>query len=320
MSRLAGWWFAPAPPERLAALRIAIGAFAVIWMAARLPEVLAVARLPASALAPVGVIRVLGAPLPGPLAAAIAVATVAVLVAFTLGWRYRVTAPLAALGLLWTLSYRSSWGMVFHTDNLLVLHVIGLACAPAADAWAVDAVVLALRPRIGLARGADRRGVPAAGYGWAIKLLAAITCATYVLAGIAKLRLAGFAWIDGAQLRNQIAIDNVRKALLGGTVAPLARRLVGHPDGLGALAVLALGIELGAPLALLGGRIARLWAASAWVFHAGVVLAMNVWFPYPLAGVAFLPFSDAERLVRYARIDRLARWWRARGMRGAPHR
>jgi hypothetical protein len=208
--------------------------------------------------------------------------------------------------------------MVFHTDNLLVLHVIGLACAPAADAWAVD--VLALRPRICLAGGADRRGVPTAGYGWAIKLLAALTCATYLLAGIAKLRLAGFAWIDGAQLRNQIAIDNVRKALLGGTVAPLARRLVGHPDSLGALAVLALGIELGAPLALLGGRIARIWAGSAWAFHVGVVLAMNVWFPYPLAGIAFLPLIDADRRVGRAGIDRLARWWRARGMRGAPRR
>jgi hypothetical protein len=123
---------------------------------------------------------------------AIAAVSVACLVAFTLGWRFRISAPLAALGLLWSLSYRNAWGMVFHTDNLLVLHVIALACAPAADAWAIG--VRAPRP------------VPPAGYGWAIKLLAALTVATYVLAGIAKLRLGGLAWAGGEQLRNQIAI------------------------------------------------------------------------------------------------------------------
>jgi len=299
MSRLARWWFAPAPPERLAALRIAIGGFAVLWMIARLPEVVSVARLPAAVFAPVGVIRVLGAPLPVIAVAAIAVATVGLLVAFTAGLGYRVTAPLAAIGLLWTLAYRSSWGMVFHTDNLLVLHVIALALAPAADAWTIR-------------RGAPARAAPAAGYGWAIKLLAAITCAAYLLAGIAKLRLAGLSWLDGGQLRNQIAVDNLRKALLGGTVAPLARFLVSHPDGLAVCSLLTMGIELGAPLALLGGRFARIWAWGAWWFHAGVVLAMNVWFPYPLAGVAFLPLIEAEHLVGWP-----ARWWRSRGMRAA---
>jgi uncharacterized membrane protein YphA (DoxX/SURF4 family) len=213
--------------------------------------------------------------------------------------------------------------MVFHTDNLLVLHVIGLACAPAADAWAVD-FHRGLRPGLpGFPERSDRRGAPTAGYGWAIKLLAAITCASYLLAGIAKLRLAGFAWIDGAQLRNQIAIDHLRKALLGATVAPLARQLVAHPDGLRALAVFALGIELGAPIALLGGRIARIWAWGAWGFHVGVVLAMNVWFPYPLAGVAFFPLIDAERLVARAGAvgrERWTRWRRSPGIPGPPRR
>jgi hypothetical protein len=300
VSRLARWWFAPAPPERLAALRIAIGGFAVIWVAARLPEVLSVARLPASEFAPVGVVRALGAPLPALAVAAIAVATVGLLIAFTAGLGYRVTAPLAALGLLWTMSYRSAWGMVFHTDNLLVLHVIALAAAPAADAWT-------------LGRGGRPPDLHAraAGYGWAIKLLAAITCAAYLLAGIAKLRITGPAWIEGAQLRNQIATDNLRKALLGGSVAPLARLLAAHPEGLVGFSILTLGLELGAPLALLGGRIARLWAWGAWGFHVGVVLAMNVWFPYPLLGLAFLPLVDAERLVAWP-----VRWWRSRGMRG----
>ena len=95
---------------------------------------------------------------------------------------------------MWTLTYRIAWGQVFHTENLLVLHVIALACAPAADAWT-----------LGTRRAGDPRD-----YGWAIKLLAVLTAATYVIAGIAKLRRAGMTWLDGEQLRNQIAVDNAR--------------------------------------------------------------------------------------------------------------
>jgi hypothetical protein len=294
-ARLGRWWFAPAPAERLAALRIAVGGFATVWLCARLPELAAMARSPASQLAAVGVVRVLRAPLPPGAVSAIAGATIALLAAFTLGVAYRITAPLAALGALWTLSYRSSWGMVFHTEDLLVLHLVALALAPAADAWAVGA------PRA--------RGDRGAGHGWAIRLLAALTCATYLLAGIAKLRLAGVHWLDGAQLGHQIAIDNLRKALLGAATAPLAAPLVAHPAALGILSIAALATELGAPLALLGGRAARGWVAAAWAFHAGVVLAMNVWFPYPLCGVAFLPLLAAERVVGAP-----VRWWRSRAI------
>ena len=76
------------------------------------------------------------------------------------------------------------------------------------------------------------------------------------------------------------------------------------------LSVGTLGLEVGAPLALLGGRIARMWAWGAWGFHIGVVLAMNVWFPYPLAWIAFLPLVEAEHVVGGP-----ARWWRSRGNR-----
>jgi hypothetical protein len=165
----------------------------------------------------------------------------------------------------------------------MVLHALALACAPAADAWSLD------RRRRGPA------APPAAGYGWAIRLAAALTAATYVLAGIAKLRIAGPAWIDGELLRNQIAIDNLRKALLGDWIAPLAIPLLDHPSGLTIFCALTLAIELGAFALLAGGRVARLWIAGAWGFHLGVVLLMNIWFPYPLLGLAFLPALRPER-------------------------
>ena len=279
------WWFADAPAERLAALRIAIGSYALVWLVARAPELVARGKLGVAHFAPTGIARLLDAPLPPAAVIAIALATLALLVAFTLGIAYRYTAPLAAVALLWTLTYRNAWGLPFHTENLLVLHVLALACAPAADAWALD------RPR------APARD----GYGWPIKLMAALTVATYLLAGIAKLRLAGLDWLDGETLRNQIAVDNLRKALLGAPIAVFATPLLDAPASFTIVSGLTLVLELGAPVALLGRRIAIAWALGAWAFHVGVVLVMNIWFPYPLFGFAYLPLFAVERVWPWLR-------------------
>ncbi|HEV7554562.1 MAG TPA: hypothetical protein VGO00_03845, partial [Kofleriaceae bacterium] len=109
--------------ERLATLRILIGGYALVYVVLGICELASVSSLPASRFAPVGIVRVLDHPLPVWLVTAIAVVTVVLLVGFVAGIAYRIVAPLAALGLMWTLAYRSSWGMIFHTDDLLVLHV-----------------------------------------------------------------------------------------------------------------------------------------------------------------------------------------------------
>lgn len=257
--------------ERLVALRILIGAYAVVYTAVRLPELWAIAHYPAAQFEGTGLARFV---LPPAAVLAIAGATLALLGAFVAGWRYRVTAPLAALGLAFVFSYRSAWGQIFHTENLLVLHVVALALAPAADR--------------------DDRGGE---YGSWVRVLAALTVLTYVMAGIAKLRLAGAGWLDGEQLRNQIAIDNLRKALLGAGTAPLAMPLLEHPAWLSPISVATLIVELAAPVALLGRRLAVVWVTLAWAFHAGVLLLMWIVFPYPILGFAFLPLLPAEKLL-----------------------
>ena len=73
-----------------------------------------------------------------------------------------------------------------------------------------------------------------------------------MLAGIAKLRIGGFDWLSGEQLRNQIAFDNLRKLMFGDTPAPLATTFLDHPGALTALCYLTMVIELGAPIALVG--------------------------------------------------------------------
>jgi hypothetical protein len=286
MRRLGDWWFDSAPAERLAALRILIGLYALAWTAGRLGELAGVASYGATHFHPYGVVRILDAPLPVGAVVAIAVVTCVLLAAFVLGIAYRIVAPLAAVALLWTITYRNCWGMPFHTENLMVLHVIALSFAPAADTWAVFA---------------SKRAPATAGYGWPIKLLAALTAATYLLAGIAKLRIAGIAWVDGELLRNQIAIDNLRKAVLGDGIAPFAHLVLDHPAAMVPFSAMTLVLELGAPLVFLHRRVGQVWAIVAWGFHLGVVLLMNIWFLYPLAFVAFLPLFQAEKVVFAAR-------------------
>ena len=283
---LAAWWFAPAPAERLAALRILIGGYAFLYLWVRFGEFLSVSRLPVAQWKGIGVTSWTGH-VPGEVVIVLVVATMIALGAFVLGVGYRFVAPIAAVLLLFVTTYRNSWGMVFHTENLLVLHVAALALSPAADAWSIDRW-----------RGWTRAST--AGYGWAIKLLVALTAATYMLAGIAKLRIAGLGWIDGELLRNQIAIDNLRKALLGDAVAPLATQFLEHPRLFTAFSALTVALELGAPIALVGGWFARLWALAVWGFHLGVVLLMNIWFLYPLVFVAFLPVFHCERPIAWA--------------------
>ena len=276
------WWFAPAPAERLAALRIAIGAYALVYVLVRAPELIAVAQLHRGTFQAIGVTRLLSSPLAPWLAISMVAATIVLLALFMLGVAYRFVAPACALALLWTLTYRNAWGQPFHTENLVVLHVIALAFAPAADVWTL---------------GTSRTGDPT-DYGWAIKLLAALTAATYLIAGVAKLRLAGVAWLDGEQLRNQIAVDNARMVLFGAMPSRLALPLLGHPGWFTGFSIATLVVELGAPIALFGGRIGRVWALTAWLFHIGVLALMNIVFPYPLLGVAFLPLLQPEVMIR----------------------
>lgn len=300
---LPAWWFAPAPAERLAAVRILVGGFALGYLAAQLPLLLGYAHHPARDFSPIGVTRVLDAPVPPIVHMTLVVVCLCLAMLFVAGRFYRVVAPLFALTLLWVLTYRNSWAMPFHTENLLVLHVIVLAACPAAAAtWAWDAR--------GPAPAPDPR------FGWPLRLMATLTCATYVLAGVAKLRMAGFDWAAGEYLRDQIAVDNLRKVLLGSPPSPVAAPLLDQAWLFSGLAVLTLLIELGAPVALLGGRVALVWSLAAWSFHAGVLVLMFIVFPYPLAGVAFAPLLRAERPIAW--LLRTLRARRARARTGAP--
>ena len=66
-------------------------------------------------------------------------------------------------------------------------------------------------------------------------------------------------------------------------------------------------VELGAPFALLGRRVALVWTLAVIAFHLGVFGLMAILFPFPLSGVAFAPFFAPERLIEWVRARRLRR-------------
>ncbi len=287
MRSLDEFWFPAIPGVRLAVLRVLICAFALVWLVGFAPMLLTALWFPAERFDPVGVVALLDAPLPPLLGVGIWLSTVIVGVAALLGWRFRVVGPVFALGLLWVTSYRNSWGMIFHSENLLVMHALVLALLPASDAWSLDARRdLALRAR---GRAAHPR------YGWGPRLMVAVTTLAYLLAGLAKLRNAGLAWLDGEVLLSHVAWDNLRKIELGDLHSPIGAVLSAYPAVFVPLAWMSVVLELGAPIALFGPRLGRAWAVGMWAFHFGVLVIMAIAFMYPLSGVAFAPHFEVER-------------------------
>lgn len=293
LARIDGYWRAPAPPERLAALRVLVGSFALVYLLARAVHLAGVARFTVHQFRPIGVVRALEAPLPAAAVEVLVGAAIAAGIGFVLGWRFRLTGPLFAALLLWVTSYRNSWCMIFHTENLMVLHVLVLGITRSADALSIGA------------RTASAPRPPDGGYGWPLRLLCVITVLTYAIAGVTKLRNAGHAWVSGDILRNYVAYDNLRKIELGDTHSSLGASLVRYRGLWRPLALLSLIVELGAPLALVQKQLTRAWVAAAWLFHVGVVALMAIFFPYPVIGVAFAPFFPIERALELPWVKRI---------------
>jgi hypothetical protein len=268
------WLMAPAPAGRLNAVRILTIGYALVWIAVRTSHWRDLSQLPASRWEPVGVMSWLGSQRTTVVTLVVVLTVVAGVAAIgAVAWQ--VSGPAFALGFLWLTSFGASLGQILHTEHLLVLHLLVLAAAPSG-------------------RGASATA------GWPLKVMSAVTVATYFVAGVAKLRFGGgLDWLSGDGLLRLVAHDNLRKRLLGDTWSPIAPFAVGHPLLFQVGAWLTLVVELGAPLALLGRRWAYAWVALAWSFHVAVLAVMAVLFPYPLVGVAYASMLPVERLFAW---------------------
>ncbi len=235
------FWFTEAPATRLATLRILIGAFALIYLAPRYSMLMDIAQTSHTQFEPVGIISLLLGPLPVAVFQMLVILTLAANVAFLLGWQHRITGAAFAFLLLFVLSYRNSWTMIFHTDNVLVWHVLILGLTRAADAFSLDAW------------RRNRTAAPLDSpfhwrYGWAINLMCAVTVTTYFLAGVAK--LAGpdsLNWMSGELMRSQLAVDNLRKELLTGEAPATFGWLFNNVSLFAMMGIGTIVMELGAP-------------------------------------------------------------------------
>lgn len=291
----AGDWFGAVPVRRVELVRMIVFGYAAAWLLVRAAYVRDVAALPARRWEPVGVLAGLGAPPDGVVVLAVWLVALVACAAVVARRAIRLAAPVGALGMLALATYTSSFGQVFHTEHLLVLHLAVLATA-----CVVEPV-------------ADRDATTS---GWPLNLMAAIVAVTYVLAGVAKLRWSGVGWVTGDVLQNWIAIDNLRKHLFGDWYSPLGGWLSSIGWVWPPIAVLTLLVEFGAPLAVLGGRLRTVWLVAAWAFHVGVFVLMAISFPFQLFGVAYVAFLRVE----VAEASLRARWRRRRTATGRSDR
>ncbi len=289
LDRLEAWWNAPAPAERLAAVRALVGLYCLVYFSVRAPALMRVAHFDATRFRPVGLAQLLTGPVPAGLHQGLVVLALLGALAFALGWRYRITAPLFALTLLWVLTYRQSWGHLSHSNHLVMVHVLLLSLLPAADAWSLDARA-----------GRREPGDPGA-YGAGLHLLMLTVVISYMLAGWAKLEQSGFGWLDGTASRNQIAHDVLRRQRLGGYRSPVAVLFLRQPWAFTLVALGTMIVELGAFVAMARGRIRQAWVLGAWLLHAGIYATMTISFWYPLTGVAFASFFPLEQAWRRIR-------------------
>ena len=287
---------APAPARRLGTVRLLVGAFACAYLVARANVLVGFAHFDHARFEPVGLAAALSSPLPEWVVSALWAVSLPVGVAFALGYRFAISGPLFELLFLWVTSYRDSWGMVFHTENLTAVHLCVLALCPAAHSLSLDA------------RTQAPTATTATAYGWPLHLLNAVTVTAYLIAGLAKWRNSGWDWVEGEVLRNYIAYDCVRKEQVGSLYSPLGAWAVQFAWPFPLIGAATMVLELGAPLALLNARLGRAWAYGMYAFHVGVLLTMAIAFPYPLCGIAFAPFFAVERVLALPGLRRLAGW------------
>lgn len=213
------------------------------------------------------------------------------LAAALVGFRTRVTLPIAAAGYLLYGGILRQYTHFFH-QGLLPLYVLAvLSVTPCADAWSVDR---RLRERRGLP--VPPMGAPTRGYGFARWAVYAVIGLCYFSSALAKVHVGGPLWWASVNQRTKL-LSFAIEARLG---LSLGLRM-GH---LPAWVFAALGI---AALLFEGGMISVLWSRRARLlfapvivcFHLGVVLIYQIVFPDLL--VLPLVLCQPQHLARAAR-------------------
>jgi hypothetical protein len=288
-------WFPEIRPERLGWLRVIAGSVQMYLLLNGRRGMHNIARSSPDLFSPVGLATVLDSPLSPAVFDGLLWLSIGLGVCFVLGLWHRVIGPLFAVLVLFVVSYRLSWGMVYRIHHLVGLHVLLLGLVPSAKAISLDAwLARRLAPGSWGRLGAWRNTPPGAHwrYGWPVHLMCVVTTIAYSLAGVAKITgQAGWQWANGNNLRNHVAHDALAKELMtrGGGSEWIDLAFMDERIMIG-MAWVSLIVELFAPVFLLNRRLAQAWVLTAVGMHFGIKVLMDLTFPYQCYGFAFASF------------------------------
>jgi hypothetical protein len=141
-------------------------------------------------------------------------------------------------------------------------------------------------------------------YNWPVRLLQLLVCQVYFISGYAKLYREGWEWVTAENMRRWLIVFSQQDQVI---TTPLGVWLADRPLACWAIAVSAIGLDLGLIAILVWPRL-RAWLISAVLaFHGGIVLTMGILF---LNVPQLLVFVDWTWLGRQWRPTRFRRAWR----------
>jgi len=263
------FWFAPGSPVNLAAARIVFAVHALWVLLSR--DLAFSSDLPASFWVHATWShrwRYLLFPGHGDLEYALQAVAAVALVGMAIGYRPRITGLLAAL-LLYHLAPLES--IISNTNpmergfTISILALSVLALSPCADAWSVSN-----RGRV------PRVERPAWEYHWPLVLVQLFLAQVYLFAGYSKLYLVGWDWMMPEQVRYwQLYFSQIDQDIVfRGVAAYIAER----PLLCGLVGVGAVAFDLSFISVLFWKRSRIVIIPLAVLFHAGILLANNIFF------------------------------------------
>ena len=310
----AGWdlwsrfWFDPIPAARVGLLRIWLFGFVVVDVLLRKEAWVGLADTPRLFWHPVGATWVLdqlgvGPPNAWQILLVQAVLAVSALLA-ALGYRYRFSAPVAAVLYLYWQCLGQSWGEMKHARVTLILALLFLSVVSAEQSHSLDSRARR-RTSAGAVGGVGRTPVDelSSNGAWAVRAIQVALAALYFLSGYAKLRSVGIDWIWGDTLKQAI-----QDKASSGETTELGFWVLRRRWAMVAFQAVSLAWEVGFPLVFIR-RLRYPVLVVGLLFNIGLWTTVQIeFFGVVACFAAFLPLEEYERAARRRLERRRAAW------------
>ena len=214
-----------------------------------------------------------------------------------LGLYYRFAAPVVALTCLYLLGMQNNFGKVDHSQNALMLSLIVMVFARAADVWSVDAWRRGWRPGHVMPKNAA--------YRWPQQMILLIVVLMYGAAGWSKFDRHGWQWGLSDNLRNLWLSHQFTK----NPPTRIGVWLAEYPTVYKGMGLSSLMLELCAPLALLHRWLRALIVPGLMALQLGIYLTMGVVFRAMIpVFLCLLPWQTIAATVTPLVLELKRRW------------